>query len=112
MAKKKLMNVEKVMKDMKKLLTETHDVKQVKDFYNYKGVDITHNSILATNFTIKEDMTKNNLDWGREEHGIEMLDKILLKIFQLGFQQGMIYSENIADEKEAWEKKLKGFQTK
>ncbi len=76
MSDKKLMNVSKVLKDVKKLLTETHDVKQVKYFYNYKGEEITHNSILVTDFNIKQSMSKSNLDWGREEHGIEMLDVI------------------------------------
>lgn len=106
------MNVSKAIKDVKKLLTETHEIKQVKDFYNYKGEEITHNSILVTDFNIKQSMSKNNLDWGREEHGIEMLDVIILKIFQLGFQQAQIQCEIKNEEREAWEKKLKGFQTK
>lgn len=89
------------MRDVKKLLTETHDVKQVKDFYNYKGEEITHNSILVTDYNIKESMSKVNIEYVRQEYGVEMLDVILLKIFQLGFQQRAIQEEIKADEKQA-----------
>ena len=96
--RRKLINVEKAIKGIKKLLTETHDVKQVKSFYSYKGVDITHYEILATSFNIKKSMSKKILDWEREEHGISMLDTILLKIFQLGYEQALIKAE-IEEEK-------------
>ena len=80
----KLLDVEQVISDIKTLLTETHGIKQIKKAYkNYKGIDITHYSILAHSNNIKESVSKKS-----------DLDTILLKLFQLGFQQGLNHSEN------------------
>ncbi len=81
------------MKDVKRLLTETHVIDQIEDFYDYKGVEITHDSILVSDFNIKDSLCKENLDWAKEQHGRDMLDIIILKIFQLGFQQAKIQDE-------------------
>ena len=89
----KFLNVEKIVKDIKKLLLDTHEVKQIKDSYNYKGIDITHNKILCSNPTIKESFQKEVVDWMLIEHGRDMIDTIILKTFQLGYQQGLIESE-------------------
>lgn len=90
MNRKKLMDVGIVMRDVKQLLKATHTVKQKAFSYNYKGLDLTHSCVLAGSLSIKESMKKKNVEWASEEHGIEMLDTILMKIFQLGYEQRQI----------------------
>ena len=88
------MNVDDVIKDIKKLLLETHTVKRVKGSAEYKGVEITHPKLLASVSTIAQSMDKDFVQWAKEQHFEDLLDIILLKLFQLGMQQAYIATDN------------------
>jgi len=53
----------------------------------YTGPEITHCSILASDFNIKESLRNLKHD---EEQGRDTLDVVLIKIFQMGFQNGYL----------------------
>lgn len=86
-----LIDFEQFRKDIVKLLHDTHAIQQIKDGIDYTGIDITMVGILSTSTNIKQAMTTESLAWQRT-HGYTMLDIIVEKIFQLGFEQGCIYS--------------------
>ena len=89
----KEVNFEKAMKDMKKMILETHDVKEIKKYYDYQGEDIKHHSILATNFNIHDSVSRKGMTHNRDQ-GRDLLDVILEKIFQLGYSQAKIVDGN------------------
>lgn len=84
----------KAMADMKKMLLETHEIKQVKNGYKYAGEEITHHSILGGSFNIKQSVSPKMVKYEREEQGRDFLDIILCKVFQLGYQNAKIEEEN------------------
>lgn len=86
----------KAMEDIKKMILDTHEVKQVKDGYEYNGEDITHHSILAISHTIKDSVTEKALAYDKEQ-GRDFLDVILSKVFQLGYSQACIIKQKDID---------------
>jgi hypothetical protein len=83
----------KAMKDIKLMLNTVFEIKQVQDFYDYEGEDITHSSVLATNNNIKDSVSKEGAIYNmRQNRG--MLDVILSKVFQLGYAQRAIEEDN------------------
>lgn len=76
--------------DIKNVILKTHKVKQVKDFFNYDGVDFTESCLLATMPTIKVSLSKENLKYDKEEQGRDMLEVVLAKLFALGYQNGYL----------------------
>jgi hypothetical protein len=76
--------------DIKKVILATHKVKQTKDHYDYKGVDVTESCITASCPTIKSRLTKESVKYNHEEQGRDMLEMLLYGVFQLGFQNGYL----------------------
>lgn len=89
MKKYKQVDIGKAMKDIKKMLKATHSIKQTKDEYDYQGEEITHYSVLDVCNDIHDDVTKESLEY-HKERGRDFLDVILLKTFQLGYNNAAI----------------------
>ena len=83
------MNVEEVVASIKAAILDTHEVKLVKNEHNYKGIDLTHYKFLAGAYTIAETIDDEGYQYFNER-GEDMLDLLIRKTFQLGFEQGMI----------------------
>jgi ABC-type multidrug transport system ATPase subunit len=81
------------MKDIKTMLLTTHDIKEIRGYFDYKGEEITHYSVTATSQNIRESVSKENMEYNKEQ-GRSLLDVILLKVFQLGYSQANIIREN------------------
>lgn len=91
--KKAEVNFAKAMDDVEALLRETHDIKETKGYADYKGEEITHSSILATSFNIKESVSKKGMKYNRDQNR-SLLRVILTKVFQLGYCQAKIMDDN------------------
>ena len=83
----------KAMSDIKEMLLDLYDIKQVKEFYDYNGEDITHNSILANSNNIKDSVSEEGVTYNKRQNR-DMLDVILSKVFQLGYTQRAIEEDN------------------
>lgn len=84
-------SAQEAVEAIEKLLRKTHSIR-VKPVdvasLEYVGPEITHFTILATDFSIKE--TLSHLDYSRDEHGQTYFESILIKLYQLGYQAGYI----------------------
>ena len=96
--KKKFVEVDRVkaLKDFEKMLRETHDVKQTKSSYKYYGEEITHFSVLAGDTNVADAVSREGMAYNRERDRT-LLQTILSKLFQLGYNQAEIIRTN-ADE--------------
>ena len=83
----------KAMKDIKAMLLEMYDIKQVKEFFDYEGEEITHSSVLAISNNIKDSVSKEGAAYNKRQNR-DMLDVILCKVFQLGYCQRAIEDDN------------------
>lgn len=81
------------MHDLKEMLLATHEIKEIKKYYNYTGEEIKHHSILATCFNIHDSVSRDGMAHNREQ-GRDLLDVILEKTFQLGYTQAKILDDN------------------
>lgn len=88
--------------DIKKLLKATHEIKQVKDQYDYDGTDITDSRVLATSYSIKDSLKKEHVDWEKQQHHRDMLDIIVDKTFLLAYS--LVFDE-LKKQKKAKKKK-------
>ncbi len=82
------------MKDIKKMLLATHKIKQVKNGYDYNGVDIEHSSVLGCSLNIKDSVKEAMILYDMKEQGRDFLYVILSKIFQLGYSSAQIQRDN------------------
>jgi hypothetical protein len=57
--------------------------------YEYKGPDLTSNSILVTSFPIKEQLSKRQFEYRIEHKGDHPMELLLTAAIQLGIQQGI-----------------------
>lgn len=90
----KLHDFSKVISDIKKLITDTHDVKQIKGYFtNYSGEDNVHYSVLAGNLSIKENVCRKGMKSNKEQDR-DLLDVILSGLFRLGYEQAKIEDGN------------------
>lgn len=80
----------KAAADIKKLILETHNIQQIKNSADYNGIDIEINSILAHSNSLKDSMKKANIKYEKGE-GFDMLDVIIYKTLQIGYQNAIIY---------------------
>lgn len=85
----KLTDFRKTASDIKKLLLKTHNIKQVKNESDYNGADLFLNSIIVSNNTLKESMQRETIETDKED-GFDMLDTILYKTLQIGYQKALI----------------------
>ena len=75
--------------DIKKLILETHEVKQIKNFANYNGADLKINKMLVHSNTLKESMEEENVEFDKDD-GYDILDTIIYKALQIGYQNALI----------------------
>lgn len=87
-----IINPENAIKEFERLIKIIQKNPRVAEL-EYKDVDITTSSVLATNLNIKQTLSKKGLKYERE-HGRKPLEVLLWKLFQLGYQQGYNYRTN------------------
>lgn len=91
--KQEPINFAKAMADIENMLLATHDIKQIKGYFNYEGEEITHSSVLCTCNNIKDDVSKKGMEYNRRQNRT-LLKVILAKVFQLGYCQAKIEEDN------------------
>jgi 4-hydroxy-3-methylbut-2-enyl diphosphate reductase IspH len=85
----KTIDFRKAAKDIKKLLKETHNIKQIKNSFDYKGADLFVNTMLVHSNTLKESMQEETVEFDKDD-GYDMLDTIIYKALQIGYQNALI----------------------
>lgn len=85
-------DLREVAEDIKQLILATHSVQQIKDSFDYKGLDLIHNSLLAHSYTLKEAMEPETVEFEKED-GYDLLDIILYKTLQLGYQNALLHRQ-------------------
>lgn len=91
MKKKKEYSAEKIVKDIKKLLFQTHTIKEKKDCMplKYTGQDISIPYLLATNLSIKKTFSDEySVEKIKEQGEDGILERVLLSLYQLGYEAG------------------------
>lgn len=76
--------------EIKRLIEEMQTNPKIRKLI-YKGPEITASSILAHSFNIRRALTKKQLTYDAENQGRAVIEVLLWKLFQLGYQQGEAY---------------------
>lgn len=86
--KSKVMNFEKMVKDFRKYYDNTFFLEN-KKAYKYTGSDLTDTFFLCCSPTIKEKLTKENIEWEHDDQYRQPIEVFIAAILQLGIQQGV-----------------------
>lgn len=88
--KHKPSDVYKLIKDFEKLFNSAFDIQQKNPLkLKWSGDDLKIQRLRATELTIKE--TVENNEWERHNNLLELL---ILKVYQMGFQNGQLVTAN------------------
>ena len=96
MKKYKKVDFSESIKDLTKLLLDTHNVKKKPnlDHYDYTGSqEIEHHSVTAVVSNIKESFTKDNLEY-EKERGRNMLNVFISCAWRLGYSAAKIEGDD------------------
>lgn len=91
--KVKIIPAQDAVKDIKHLILKAFNLTSTNKTLSYKGVDLKIQDLMVCSNTIKEEIK----GWNEEQEG-DLLEKILLGLFQLGYQNGAL---KVANEYEA-----------
>lgn len=95
----KIVDFTESIKDLTKLLKDTHHVRKRNGIveYNYTGSqEIEHHSITSCINNIKDSFIKDNLEY-ELERGRDILTVVLSCAFRLGYSSAMINRDNESD---------------